>query len=60
MVFFMLLLLLLLLLLIIIIIIILLLLLLLLLLHCSWCYNIIGAVFVIVNKSRLGLKSNVV
>ena len=37
----------------------LLLMLLLLLLHCSWCYNIIGAVFVIVNKSRLGLKSNV-
>ena len=35
---------------------------LLLLLHCSWCYrpNIIDAVFVIVNKSRLGLKSNVV
>ena len=34
-----------------------LLLLLLLLLHCSCCYNIIGTVFVTVNKLGLGLKS---
>ena len=32
-------------------------LLLLLLLHCSCCYNIIGTVFVTVNKLGLGLKS---